>query len=728
MSDDFQSEAGSTRVNHPRPIYLVVCPVSSTEDEAYKPVAHTLPSGVDDPAVSFDPELVPILPAVWYALHLPSTRFDTVDIPYMSAIRDQLREKRRHLIFPVPAYAIQNPMMLAGLTRLGEPMLIISDDDNFTAATAASRDGGFALPPVRVRDLNAAMLKSHWQTISDLWKPDFPHGVSLDPRPPEWSPTIAPNGSALALRRLLKAIERTGAPTWTHDASFYDGAINLLNWRAFLDTMANLEDDGHSIADAGEVVDVELAQAARNLNVPLTLGMPGVAPRYRRLVGRLAQETRTASPTLATQPTATPAGTAPGDPPDVLRLLVAHNTAGDNSVGVITDPIPDAAFLALADLERYWIDSARSNRGITPAKEARLRAKLDEAMRPFFTSRFNNILRTASRIDAFTNFPIGLVRLPGHSTPLAALVPIAYRPINPLTRAFQIEFIPDHPIDLSEGMRILVVECIPATDPVGVASRQAWTSAAAHLTDPARSMSVDIVDASTPADVANAIAAHRPEVLVLSAHGVYDADANMAGLAIGEDHSTGDDLGPMPPLVILSACHSGPRGAGPVAVADLLVRAGARAVLSTLVPVGVHHNSVFMTRLLANMSEAIAGTIPQTTFMDVWRRVQTNNVITDIIYGNGKLMEWAASASTGTPPIEEFMGRRSAGRLRSTHLYEDAEAILLEIADERGQKARVQGWLRTPGYVPESMMYTIVGDPSSIRFQPSTVVAIHRGS
>lgn len=80
MSDDFQSEAGSTRLNHPRPIYLVVCPVSSTEDEAYKPIAHTLP-GVDDPAVSFDPELVPILPAVWYALHLPSTRFDTVDIP-----------------------------------------------------------------------------------------------------------------------------------------------------------------------------------------------------------------------------------------------------------------------------------------------------------------------------------------------------------------------------------------------------------------------------------------------------------------------------------------------------------------------------------------------------------------------------------------------------------------------------------------------------------------------
>ena len=407
--------------------------------------------------------------------------------------------------------------------------------------------------------------------------------------------------------------------------------------------------------------------------------------------------------------------------------MVAHNAAGDNSVGIVSvDPIPDAAFVALADLERYWVDSTRTRTGIKPATEERLRARLDEAMKPFWSDRMISVIRTASQIDAFTNFPIGLLRLPEHTAPLAALVPIAYRPINPLTRAFQLEFTPDHSVDFSNGMRVLVIECIPDTDPVGVLSRRAWTFASQELTDPTRAVYVDIVEVSDKAGIADALATNRPDVVVLSAHGVYDADANMAGLAIGDEVSLGDDLGPMPPVVILSSCHSGPRGAGPVAVADLLLRAGARAVLSTLVPVGVLHNSTFMTRLLVYMSESIGGSETHATLLDLWHRVQTNTVIMDILYGNPRLLEWGHSDSKGTPPIVEFMSGRSAGRLRPWHLYQDAEAVLLDIAAERGEREAVQGWLRAPGYVPESMMYTIVGDPSSVRFQASRLTSAQR--
>jgi hypothetical protein len=71
----------------------------------------------------------------------------------------------------------------------------------------------------------------------------------------------------------------------------------------------------------------------------------------------------------------------------------------------------------------------------------------------------------------------------------------------------------------------------------------------------------------------------------------------MAGLAIGEEVSMGM-ISTDAPVVILSACHSGPRGAGPVAVADLLVREGARAVSQHPVPVRVP-TTPFMTRLLA---------------------------------------------------------------------------------------------------------------------------------
>lgn len=98
----------------------------------------------------------------------------------------------------------------------------------------------------------------------------------------------------------------------------------------------------------------------------------------------------------------------------------------------------------------------------------------------------------------------------------------------------------------------------------------------------------------------------------------------------------------------------------------------------------------------------------------------------DILYGNPKLLEWGHSDARGNPPIVEFMSGRPVGRLRPWHLYQDAEAVLLDIAAKRGQKDAVQGCLRAPGYVPESMMYTIVGDPSSVRFQASRLTSAQR--
>lgn len=716
------AQRGSQVIGFPRPVYLVACDINGGIDDVHEPISHEFIPGMD-PAATFDPELVPILPAIWYALHLPSTRFDTLDIPLLD-IQQSLTEKRRPLILPVPAYILEHPRTLEALARHGEPMLILSDDDSFDAAAVASREAGFVLPPVRVSNLDETQLRLHWQAISDHWDTDWPQGVKLDPLPPAWSSTIASNGSALPLRRLLKSLGQSGVTVRTHDEEPFVGAAHLLQWRAVLEALSGMEERGLTQTEAAALIDTEIAEARRQLKVPVTLGIPGIAPRYRRLAGRSARKAQPTS--LVSQTLEEPNGkpVAQGDPPDVLRVMVAHNAAGDNSVGLVfNEPVPDAAFVALADLERYWVDSSRTAKGIQPAKESRLRARLDEAMQPFWSEWMLTAVRTASQIDAFSNFPIGLLRPPGQTAPLAALVPIAYRPINPLTRAFQLEFAPDHPIDLSEGMRVLVIECIPDTDPVGDISRRAWAFATQQLTDPTRSVLVETVEASDKTGVTAALAAHRPDVLILSAHGVYDSGSNVAGLAIGEEVSMGDDLGPMPPVVILSACHSGPRGAGPVAVADLLVRAGARAVLSTLVPVGVVHNSTFMTRLLTYMSESIGGTETHTTLLDLWHRVQTNTVILDILYGNPKLMEWGHSDVRGTPPIVEFMSRRFVGRIRPWHLYTDAETLLLDIAEERGEKTLIQGWLRAPGYVPESMMYTIVGDPSSVRFQPSRLTS-----
>ncbi|WP_176883644.1 CHAT domain-containing protein [Nocardioides sp. YR527] len=727
------SSSHAGRINQPRPLYVVLCPVSSDPTAPYEPLAFS--PDIDAATTSFDPELMPVLPAIWYALHLPKTRFDVVDMP-PRWIRESLSESRRHNILLVQREAHEDPLFPAWL-GFGEPTLVLCADDDLRDAEAMSAAGGFALPPASVSSLSQETLEAHWKAMSDRWESSWPSGIDLAPTSPrDWTPDISLEGSVLSLRRLARILGSDSLPA-VDDSEPSMSALQALRLRARIEALTTLAELDEDPEDPQKQFDSVMETVVRRIRAPLALTLPGVAPRYRRLVrehgnggssgvpGTANNGSSEKSTTGSTPPTARPSG----DPPEVLGLMVAHQAAGDDSMGVvIVDPVPDTAFVALADLERYWLDGVRSARGVQPAKEEKLRGRLDDAMASFWTDSMVTTIQRASRIDAYTNFPIGLLRMPGSTAPLAAMVPIAYRPINPLTRALQLEFDPDRVTDLSAGMRVLVVECIPTDDVVGRISRSIWSEAASNLNDETRSVSVDLVSVNNKAEFIEAVAKHRPDVLVISAHGIYQADSNLAGLMIGTERSIGTDLGPMPPMVILSACHTGPRGGGPVAVADLLLRQGARAVLSTLVPVGVFHNSVFMRRLLLYMSESIAGTERHVSMLDLWHRVQTNTVIMDILYGNPRLMDWGHSSEGGVPPIFEFMSRRAAGRISPEHLYDDAEAVLLEIAAERHEEEKVQGWLRSPGYLPESMMYTFIGDPSAIRLQaPRLITRIDSG-
>jgi hypothetical protein len=49
----------------------------------------------------------------------------------------------------------------------------------------------------------------------------------------------------------------------------------------------------------------------------------------------------------------------------------------------------------------------------------------------------------------------------------------------------------------------------------------------------------------------------------------------------------------------------------------------------------------------------------------------------------------------------------------STH----SEAVLLEIAHSLGRKDEIANWLRSPGYLPESLFYAFIGRPEMIRLR-----------
>ena len=176
----------------------------------------------------------------------------------------------------------------------------------------------------------------------------------------------------------------------------------------------------------------------------------------------------------------------------------------------------------------------------------------------------------------------------------------------------------------------------------------------------------------------------------------------------------GPGFGPLPPVVILSACHVAPRGAGAISVTDLLLREGAAAVLGTQVPIKVTHNATLMVRFLVYIAEVLAGREDHGTLLDLWHRVQVSNAVNDVLAA-GRLGLWGHAASANQlPVIQEFMNSRSAGRLRHGSVYADTETVLGEIADNQGLGGRVRGWMRQPGYVPESLFYVFAGRPERI--------------
>jgi hypothetical protein len=325
----------------------------------------------------------------------------------------------------------------------------------------------------------------------------------------------------------------------------------------------------------------------------------------------------------------------------------------------------------------------------------------------------------ASTLTAFSNFPLGLLRLPGDTAPLAARIPVTYRPIVPLTRAVQMELSSLPSVDLSGGARVLIAECIPATDPVGRLSRVGFEAIRdnRHLAD--GGLAITLVETLSVEALRAAISTHLPDILVISAHGKLSPNGLVAGLSIG-DRTVLGGIGPLPPLVILSACHVAPRGAGAVSVADLLLREGAFAVLGTQVPVNVRRNAMLTVRFLANLAVAIGGDDSYgDNLLSVWRHVQAGNAVLDILDGNRRLREWGFGAGPGgRSVVEEFMRVTSADRLSRGDIYRDTEAVLGDMADKMDMGDKVRNWFRNPGYVPESIFYAFNGLPERILVRP----------
>ena len=386
-----------------------------------------------------------------------------------------------------------------------------------------------------------------------------------------------------------------------------------------------------------------------------------------------------------------------------IDFLAAHRAVARGGIGLSLPDLSPEAFVQLAELERrvrmnvpraeqfvgcsIALTQQRSTFGRMPWLP---RFPTREILRPVFSVRF------------------GLLRRPGDTSPVCAQIPIAYRPLLPLTRAVQAElaFVP--PVDLSSGSRCPeYAECIPSEDPLercrGLAGAlRAASGSSGPLHSTVETLSVDALRTE--------IAERKPDVLIISAHGALSEDENIAGLCIGDDVLLG------PNRTSTAGRHferlsCRPAGSGRSERHRPPPSGGRRSSIGTQVPVNVARNAALVVRFLVYMQEVLAGREAHTTLLEIWHRVQTSDASS--YSGSAALQGWGLSeAPSGLPVLTEFMRSRSAGRLRLPHIYADTEEVLGEIADDQGEGSEFGTGLSTGS--SQSLFYLFAGRPERV--------------
>ena len=400
---------------------------------------------------------------------------------------------------------------------------------------------------------------------------------------------------------------------------------------------------------------------------------------------------------------------------EVIDLLGVHRAAAKCALYLPLDDLPSKIFSSLSQLERHCRGKI-DNRYVWNTLKS-----FGETLAQQLTPYQLELLRNASQLTVFSNFPVGLAILPEASAPLCCMKPISYQPLTPLTRAFQNE-LPKHPsIYLGGPFKIAVAECVEKDDPV----RKYCDRFTCQLRNMVQS-ETDVFFASEEIcsleQFKTFLSRHRDaQILLISAHGVYNERNNMAGISIGNEIWMADDNDiHVPPVVLLSTCHNMPRGYGAVSVGDLFLRAGALAVLGTFIPVGVYRNAILFTRLFANMFEVRHGWSHMRTLDEIWQHTVASNAVHEIINSSPLLDRWFNTPRNGVTPNEEFKMHRSIGRLRITHVYKDTEQLLREMAYKDHIGHQFDAVINSSSYFPESVFYQLIGTPENVFLRNAT--------
>lgn len=651
----------------------------------------TLPHG-------FDLKVSKILDLIWYCLHLPRSMVDFVRLGASNAYQ--------HRDFGQPHHIDLLPLEFLLTNNFLQPMngqfpdIILCLDSNFAIVSEMVSDNHLHSEITKASALNDKMLEIHWNLIFQLLKDraDNHRNIVLEDRIPY---LLQPNDDieiTLPITYFTRKLTDRKVVLDFILKSRIEKMNRAFRWHSYKSALVIAENSATSrsidCVTKDEFEDI-LDSSRGTFQTHVSVGVPGFGGQFRKL-------------------------TRPNESIDnmeiesqVLRLMVTHSAVGKDGIGIMLNEPSDSLYSLVAQLEQHYHESAYPQ----PKVVHRLLEKIGTEMCNLFDETSITLLEHASTITCHSYLPIGLTRLPNCTAPLCCVKPVWYRSILPMTRALQTELSGEDSVYFGNTVKVLIAECISASDPVGRVSRSGMRSIVSLLkTSP--NIQVDYIEPINAVMLKEELNRVHYDILVLSAHGMY-RNKNIAGLMCGKDFLIDlEDCG-VPPLVILSACSPIPRGNGAINIGDLLLRNGAKVVVGSMVPVNVKRNSLLLARLFSYIVDSLNGDTRFRTFAELWHFVSGSNALHDILSGNSQMDHWANTGRDAISSVQgEFKMKASIGRLRGGHLYEDSINILRDIATQRKMSSKFKAWINT-GYLPETLFYLVLGFPDKLFLKDS---------
>ena len=669
--------------------YVILFHGNYDYNSIYEPVLSVDRSSIPSDFLSsmhlLDKNLVPALPVVEYVMHLPRVVFDLHDLDegMISASYDT---PHSIILLPDSLFRLLYPLGRKQITG------VFCTDDCDAGVLEFLRKSEIRLGIHTAAELNDSLLDNQWEVLRSYEEKKNEKTLEVKPHQVLQEDQLKFLPQAFLARQFHKWHVVLNILQESHDIE-RTSSIIYFKQIVHLNYLLRLREQNDILTLTSEEHDniYEHIQNTQYFNVVLTY--PGIPQPQIRFGHRLDH--------------------LPAEEQKAIRILGVHRAIAENALFIELPCVDKRLYEKLNELESFCQNKINGRKVWRTLRE--IGKLFDTQLTPFQ----KRVINRAERISAFTDFPFGLAVLGGGENPLSCYKRISYHSITPLSRTLEMELQKQPQISLRKRCRVAFVQCIPDNNKNRLIRRMSDLAykKMESFSFESRNFHIEYKEALDVQTFKDYIKGLQDfDILYISAHGFYMREINAAGLVIGKESWMGNDNDlHVPPVVILSACHTAPRGSGVVNVADLFLRMGAVAVLEACIPIDAKRNTLLMTRLFTYIIEAQKGSLQYRTLAEAWMGVTTTNALHEIAQASPGIRDWLHGKNkNGVPRIIDFQLNRCGTRLLAHKTYSVTIEIIKEMLHEEGMDGKFDNVLSQQDFFPESLFYQLLGNPENI--------------